>query len=42
MSAWIPVALLGLCAALLYRRTGWLIGAIAMHFAYNFVIATGL
>ena len=34
-AAWLPVGALGVVNALLFRRTGWLVPAIALHMTYN-------
>ena len=36
--AWLPVGLLGVCNALLYRKTGRLAPAILMHMVYNITV----
>ena len=36
--AWLPVGALGVCCALLFRRTGSLAPAVALHMAYNAVV----
>jgi membrane protease YdiL (CAAX protease family) len=36
--AWLPVALLGAAGALLFKRTGKLAAAVALHMAYNAVV----
>ncbi len=38
--AWLPVGLLGICAALVFKRTGNLGSAIALHTAYNAIVAS--
>jgi len=39
--AWLPVALLGAANALLFKQTGRLAGAVALHMAYNAVVLLG-
>jgi membrane protease YdiL (CAAX protease family) len=36
--AWLPVAFLGVANALLFKRTGSLFSAVALHMAYNAVV----
>jgi membrane protease YdiL (CAAX protease family) len=36
--SWLPVAVLGAANAMLYKKTGWLAPAIALHMVYNAVV----
>lgn len=36
--AWIPVGLLGIINALIFKRTGWLAPAVLLHIVYNAVV----
>jgi membrane protease YdiL (CAAX protease family) len=38
VASWLPVFLLGWCAALLFRASGWLAAAVLLHLVYNLVL----
>jgi len=36
--SWLPVALLGIGSALLFKKTGWLMPSVILHMVYNAVV----
>ncbi len=36
--SWLPVALLGITSALLFKKTGWLMPSVILHMVYNAVV----
>src|SRR5260370_32894552 len=36
--SWVPVALLGITSALLFKKTGWLMPSVILHMVYNAVV----